>query len=105
MVYSVYTTESFDKEFNKLPSSDKKIIEKMFSQLKENPNTGDQLRFPFFREKRLREKRVYYLIYDDLSAVLMIAIGGKKAQQSTIDQIVKLLPELKEYMKKQLESS
>ena len=102
MVYSVYTTESFDREFNKLYTSDKEIIQKMFLQLKENPHVGDQLRFPFFREKRLREKRVYYLIYEDLSAVLMVSIGGKKAQKETIDEIVKLLPEFKEYMKKLL---
>ncbi len=105
MAYSVYTTESFDKEFGKLNKSDQEILDKMFKQLTQNPNVGDQLRFPFFREKRLREKRVYYLIYDDLSAVLMVAIGGKKAQQTTIDQIVNLLPEFKQYMKKLLENS
>jgi mRNA-degrading endonuclease RelE of RelBE toxin-antitoxin system len=105
MAYAVYTTESFDREFNKLRNSDKEVIQKMFLQLKENPNVGDQLRFPFFREKRLREKRVYYLVYEDLSAVLMVAIGGKKAQKETIDNIVNLLPEFKQYMKKILESS
>lgn len=104
MPYSVYTTESFDKEFDKLSNSDQEIIDKMFKQLAQNPNVGDQLRFPFFREKRLREKRVYFLIYEDLSAVLMVAIGGKKAQQSTIDEIIKLLPEFKKYIKNLLES-
>lgn len=105
MAYSVYTTESFDKEFEKLNKSDQEILDKMFKQLAQNPNVGDQLRFPFFREKRLREKRVYYLIYDDLSVVLMVAIGGKKAQKETIDEIVKLLPEFKEYVKKALENN
>ncbi|MEK6894404.1 MAG: hypothetical protein AABX10_02990 [Nanoarchaeota archaeon] len=105
MAYSVYTTESFDKEFDKLSSSDQNIIEKMFKQLKENPYVGDQLRFPFFREKRLREKRIYYLIYDDLSTVLMVVIGRKKAQKETIDEIVKLLPEFKEYIKKRLSNN
>lgn len=53
----------------------------------------------FFREKRVREKRVYYLVYDDLSAVLIIAFSGKKEQKETIDEIVKYLPEFKRYMK------
>jgi ribosome-binding protein aMBF1 (putative translation factor) len=32
-------------------------------------------------------KRVYYLIYEELKAVLMIAVSDKKAQQQTIDEI------------------
>lgn len=32
----------------------------------------------------------------------MVAVGGKKAQQETIDEIVKFLPEFKVYMKKLL---
>ena len=102
MVYAVYTTESFEKEIKKLPDSDKSIIQKIFLQLKENPYVGDQIQYRFFREKRIREKRVYYLVYDDLSAVLVIAFGGKKAQQETIDKIIELLPEFKAYLEKLL---
>ena len=100
MAYAVYTLAQFDKEVNKLPNSDKERIQKLFIQLKENPYVGDQIRYKFFREKRIREKRVYYLIYDDLQAVLLVVFGRKKAQQETIDEIVKLLPEYKEYMRK-----
>ena len=102
MTYAVYTTESFEKEIEKLSDSEKKIIKKIYLQLKENPYVGDTVKYRFFREKRLREKRIYYLIYDDLSAVLIIALGGKKAQQETIDEIIKELPEFKKYMKKLL---
>lgn len=98
MAYAVYTTESFEKEAEKLSDSDREIIQKIFLQLKENPYVGDQIRYRFFREKRLREKRIYYLIYDDLSAVLVVAIGGKKAQQETINEIVKYLSEYRMYM-------
>jgi len=102
MNYSVYTTKSFEKEIEKLPNSEKKTVKKIFLQLKENPYVGDAIKYKFFREKRLREKRIYYLIYDDLSAVLIIALGGKKAQQETIDEIIKELPEFKKYIKKLL---
>ena len=104
MVYAVYTTESFEKEIKKLPDSDKSIIQNIFLQLKENPYVGDQIRYRFFREKRIREKRVYYLVYDDLSAVLVVAFGGKKAQQETIDRIIELLPKFKIYLEKLLKS-
>lgn len=98
MTYAVYVTESFEKETEKLSEADKTIIQKIFLQLKDNPYAGDQIRYRFFREKRIREKRIYYLVYDELSAVLVVAFGGKKAQQETIDEIIKLLPEFKLYL-------
>ena len=103
MAYAVYTTDSFDKETEKLSKSDKEIIEKIFLQLKENPYAGDQIRYRFFREKRIKEKRLYFLVYDDLSAVLVVAFGGKKAQKETIDEIIKCLPEFKIYLQNLLE--
>ena len=48
---------------------------------------GDSLGYRFFREKRVGGKRVYYLVYEDLKAVLMVAISDKKTQQETIDEI------------------
>ncbi|HRZ85485.1 MAG TPA: hypothetical protein P5277_01770 [Candidatus Paceibacterota bacterium] len=105
MAYAVYMTESFEKEMMKLSDSDRKIIEKLFVQLKENPFVGDILRYHFFREKRLREKRIYYLIYDELNCVLIVAIGNKKTQQETIDKIIELLPEFKEYITKIMHES
>ena len=102
MSYAVYTTESFEKEIKNLPSSEKSIIQKIFLQLKENPYVGDSIRYNFFREKRIKEKRIYYLVYDQLSAVLVVAFGGKKVQQETIDKIIELLPEFKIYLEKLL---
>ena len=104
MTYAVYTTESFEKEIEKLPDSDKEIIKKIFLQIKENPYVGYQIRYRFFREKRIREKRIYYLVYDDLSAVLVVAFGGKKIQQRTIEEVIKYLPEFKKYMKNLLKN-
>jgi len=104
MAYAVYTTERFEKEVENLSVFDKEILQKIFLQLKENPYVGNSLRYRFFREKRIREKRVYYLVYDDLQAVLVVAFGGKKAQQETINEIIKCLPEFREYLKRILES-
>ena len=105
MVYSVYVLNVFDKEMNKLPEFDKDIIQKILLQLKENPYVGDQIRYKFFREKRVREKRIYYLVYDDLKIVLMVAIGGKKAQEETIDRIVGYFKEYRKYAEKLNNSS
>jgi len=102
MTYAVYTTENFENKIENLSESDRKIIQKIFLQLKNNPYVGDAIRYRFFREKRIKEKRMYYLIYDDLSAVLIVAFGGKKEQQETIEEIIKDLPEFKEYLKRLL---
>ena len=88
MVYAVYTAQSFDKEVAKLPKGDQEIIQKMFSKIRDNPYASDQLRYRNLREKRIREKRIYYLVYDDLRAVLVVAVSGKKDQQATINHII-----------------
>ena len=100
MSYAVYTLNVFEKEMNKLPEFDKKIIQKIFLQLRENPYVGDMIRYKFFREKRIKEKRIYYLVYEDLNIVLMVAIGGKKAQEETIDKIVCYFDEYRKYAEK-----
>jgi mRNA-degrading endonuclease RelE of RelBE toxin-antitoxin system len=95
MAYAVYTTDSFEKKIEKISNSDKERIQKLFLQLKENPYIGKQLKIPFFREKR-----IYYLVYDDLNSVLVVAFGGKKGQQETIDNVIKALPEFKAYLER-----
>jgi len=102
MTYAVYTTENFEKEIEELPKAEIRIIKKIFLQLKNNPYVGDSIRYPFFREKRIRKKRMYYLIYNGLSAVLVVAFGGKKEQQKTIERITKYLPEFKKYISRLL---
>ena len=100
MTYSVYTTESFDKEVEKLPKDDQDIIQKMFLKIRDDPYTSDQLRYRNLREKRLREKRVYFLVYDDLQSVLIVAISGKKDQQATINHIIDYFDEYRIYLEK-----
>jgi len=103
MTYKVYTTDTFEKEFSKLSVADQKTIQKTFLQLKENPYVGDQIRYRFFREKRIKEKRIYYLVYEDVVTVLVVAMGGKKAQQNTINEIIKLFPEFRKHIENLLD--
>jgi len=103
MTYSVYSTETFDEEIKKLSGDYHGRIVKLYLKLKENPYVGDQLKYKFLREKRLDEKRIYFLVYDDLKSVLIVAISGKKNQQETINHIIKNFDEYKIYMEKLLE--
>ena len=97
--YDVYTTENFDEQFRKLTIEEQKRVKKIYLQLKEYPYVGDQLRYKFLREKRLKEKRIYYLVYDDLKTVLVVALSTKKTQQETINRIIKYLDEYYKYIK------
>lgn len=97
MVFEVYTTQTFDKEVEKLDKTEQDRIIKIYSQLKDNPKAGDTVRYDFFREKRIQEKRVYYLVYEDLNLVLLVAISGKKDQQKTIDYIIKYFDDFRKY--------
>ena len=94
-MYKIFRTHRFDRELvKKFSPQEQREVEKFEkNQLVQSPYVGDQLRYPFFREKKVSGKWVYYLIYDDLQAVLMIAVGDKKTQQETIDEIKSKLKE------------
>ena len=94
-MFIVIGTETYLKEIDKLPKSYKEIAEKIPKKLAENPNLGNPLGYPFLREKRIKEKRVYYLIYEDLNLVLLVAVSGKKNQQTTINHIKNNLNEFR----------
>lgn len=88
MPYKIYTTPEFDRLLEELPKDDQIEIDKLTKEeLPENPYQGRALGFKFFREKRMKGKRVYFLIYDDYILVLMVAIGDKKTQKKDIAQI------------------
>ena len=87
-MFKVIGTDTYLKEISKWSKPEIEVAEKIPKQLAENPFVGRQLRYPFLREKRIKEKRVYYLVYEDLNLVLLVAVSGKKDQQATIDHII-----------------
>ena len=87
MVYRILRTEEFIKQFNKLPKNIRKKIKKLRNKIKENPFVGDPLGHKFFREKKIEGLRLYFLVYEELILVLLVAISNKKEQQVTINSI------------------
>lgn len=100
-MYAVFRTQKFDKEFIKQLSREEQLqIEKFEKEkLTQNPYLGDPLGYEFFREKKIKGKRVYFLVYDDIKAVLMVGISDKKTQQETIEGIKSRLNEYHEVVK------
>lgn len=99
-IYEVYRTRTFNKMIKRLSPDEQKKITNIELQLKKNPFTGKPLGYRFFREKKIKDKRIYYLIYEDFNIVLLVAISDKKAQQTTINKIKELLPAYYEGVKK-----
>jgi hypothetical protein len=98
-MYYVERMPRFDKEVLKhLSFKQQKDLSEFETKLVNNPYVGRFLSYTFFREKKMDDKRTYFLIYEELKTVLLVAISDKKAQQATIDEIKRLLPTLKEYV-------
>lgn len=88
MPYEIYETDTFSKLYSAMEKEEKEWIAKIKLQIKDNPSTGKPLKFEWFREKKLGDKRLYYLIYKNLSRVLLVSFGTKKEQQKIIDHIL-----------------
>ena len=97
--YKIYHSERFDKELGKYDNVFQKRVDKIEDQLVNNPYAGSSLGAEWFREKRFGKYRIYYLIYNDLEAVFIVAISEKKDQQKVINTIRLLLDFFKEELK------
>ena len=101
--YKVYRSLTFQEELSKYDKSFQDRINKIEDKLMYNPEYGNPLGTKWFRETRFENYRVYYLIYDDLQAVYMVAISGKKDQQKTINTIRLFLEFFREEIEKLVE--
>lgn len=99
-MYTIVLTDEFEKYLRKLDNSLQLQIDKEIEQLESNPSVGKPLGYSFFREKKVRNYRIYYLIYEEYLVVFLITISDKKDQQSTIDKIKGLIPIYKEEIRR-----
>lgn len=99
-MFTVIGTDTYLDELKKWPKADQEAAIKIPSHLKENPYVGKPLGYPHLREKRIGGRRVYYLIYDDLKLVLLVATSDKKDQQETIGHIKGNLDEFRKIAEK-----
>ncbi len=84
----VYETETFSQLYEACEKIERGWIDKMKDQLRENLLVGQPLRFNWFREKKLGNKRLYYLINESTQKAILVSFGTKKEQQKIIDYIL-----------------
>ncbi len=94
-MFKVIGTDTYLSELDTWSKSDKDAAEKIPGKLSQNPFVGKPLSYPFLREKKIREKRIYFLIYENVELVLLVATSGKKDQEKTIEHIKENLDEFK----------
>ena len=85
--YKVFRSVSFQEEITKYDKNIQDRVDKIEDKLVYNPEYGNPLGTRWFRESRFENYRIYYLIYEDLEVVYIVAISGKKDQQKTINTI------------------
>ena len=88
------------EELKRWPKQDQDAAAKIPQHLAENPYVGKPLNYLFLREKKIAGRRVYYLIYDDLKLVLLVATSEKKDQQNTINHIKMYFDQFREIAEK-----
>jgi len=98
-MFTVIGTDTYLKEISKWPKDYQEIASKIPTKLKENPLLGKQLTYTFLRESKIKERRVYYLIYEDFKLILLVATSGKKDQQKTINHIKRNFDEFRKVAK------
>lgn len=96
--YSVFRSVSFQQEIAKYSKSLQERVDE--DKLMYNPQYGNPLGTKWFRETRFDSYRIYYLIYEDLQAIYMVAISDKKDQQKTINTIKLFLEFFREELEK-----
>ncbi len=95
-MYKIYEIGNFEKELNKLLDKSELLeYENFKKELKKGNILGKPLGYDFFREKKIGGKRVYFLVYKEITLILFVKSSKKKYQQETIDEIKFLLPEFK----------
>ena len=98
MNYSTYATDTFKEIYASLDKSEQNWIDKTKKKLAENP-TGKILQFSWFREKKFLNKRLFFIIDDELKKILFVSFASKREQQDVINFVVNNRQELLNYLK------
>ena len=100
--YKVFVTQTFQ---SKLLKEDRRFsgwVEKVYSQLAENPFSGKPLGVKWFREKKFENYRLYFLVFENKKSVYVVNFSTKKDQQKIINSIWLLLDTYKEELEELL---
>lgn len=82
----VFQTMEFKELLDCCDSDELMWVEKVKNQLKLNLNVGKPLRFSWFREKKLKNKRLFFVAGGNVA--LFVAFAVKKHQSLIIQRVI-----------------
>jgi len=86
-MFTVFIGNNIKKQMYKWDSHENILANNIFQKLAVDPFQGRPLNHPQLREKRIRDKRLYYLVFEDLKIVFIVNFSSKKNQQQIINAI------------------
>lgn len=98
--YKVFRSAGFQEEISKYNKNIRDRVDKIEDRLIDNPEYGNPLGTKWLRESRFENYRIYYLVYENLQAIYLVAISSKKDQQKTINTIRLFLEFFREEIEK-----
>ena len=88
MQYIIKFTKNFKKRFKKIiPRPLQDYAWTIIWKLAEDPFIGKPLGDPYFRELKIAEFRIYFIIYQEHVVVVLADVSNKKQQQDTINML------------------
>lgn len=100
-MFEVYYFPTFEKDAKKILTPHERDLVDIYIEknlLKKGDKAGDSLTYDFFREFKIKGKRVYFLVYKDIAIILLVSSSkNKKDQQKVINNIKENLELYKQY--------
>ncbi|MCH8520285.1 MAG: hypothetical protein LAT82_06040 [Nanoarchaeota archaeon] len=84
-MYQVFLLPQIEKELKKLLTKKETLELKKFileDLTQKGDKVGNQLTYPFLREKKIVGKRIYYLVYKEIAIILIVGSSDKKMRNN-----------------------
>jgi hypothetical protein len=100
-MFDIYFFPTFEKHARKILTPHERDLIDIYIEknlLESGDKAGDQLSYDFFREFKIKGKRVYFLVYKDIAIILLVSSSkNKKDQQNVINKIKENLELYRQY--------
>ena len=96
MGYTVFLTRMVKKKLDRHEPAVRSWAYRVLENIPDNPWIGKPLQPRWFREKKFRGIRLYFVIYENIQTVYAVNVSTKKDQKQVIASIRLLLPRHRE---------
>ena len=84
----VFIAEPLNDILKKLDKTELLFIDNIKDKLAISLDVGKPLRYNWLREKKFKDKRLYFIVNTHADKAILVAYGDKKEQQKIIDHVI-----------------